>query len=352
MSLSEPARERHSRQMRFAPIGEHGQLALRSSRVLIVGVGSLGASLAQHMVRSGVGELRLADRDYVEWSNLQRQMLFDEDDAHLSLPKAIAAADKLRRIDSSVQIEAIVADLTSPEALEAAAAGCDLVLDGTDNAAVRLCLNDWCFRNGVPLMYGGIAGASGMSAPLVPGETCCLRCLIGGEQEQESGETCDTVGMLSPAVEMVAALQAAEALKWLSGNRGEIRRTLASVGVWPLSLREMRLPGPSASCRICSGATVVSHTLDSVEAAKTAVTAVLCGRDTVQVELGATGDPGMYRRRLEQVGCSVIQNPYLLRAELPTGEGRLVVFPDGRVLVQGTSDPEEALRCCELYLTG
>lgn len=364
--LDAEQRERYSRQMRFAPIGETGQLKLMRSRVLIAGVGSLGASLAQHMARAGVGEIRLADRDYVEWSNLQRQMLFDEDDARLSLPKAVAAADKLSRIASSVRTEAIVADLTAPGALEAAADGCDLILDGTDNAAVRLHLNDWCFRNGVPFIYGGVAGAAGMSAALVPGSTCCLRCLIGGEEEQESGDTCDTIGMLSPAVEIIAALQAAETIKWLSGNRAELRRTLVSAAVWPFAMREHRLPASSAGCRLCSGAAIadvvnqamtqtmsaaapVSKTADAALAVSK-TTAVLCGRDTVQVELQRAGNPGMYRSRLEQLGCTVIQNPYLLRAELPDNEGRFVVFPDGRALVQGTSDPDEAIRRCEIYL--
>ncbi|WP_339279775.1 ThiF family adenylyltransferase [Paenibacillus sp. FSL W8-1187] len=390
--LSAERRERFSRQMRFAPIGEKGQLALFRSRVLIAGVGSLGCALAQHMARAGVGSIVLADRDYVEWSNLQRQMLFDEEDARQCLPKAVAAAKKLRRVDSGLAVEAVVADLTAPGALEKAAAGCDLVLDGTDNAAVRLRLSDWCFAHGVPLLYGGVAGASGMSAPLVPGATCCLRCLIGGEEEQESGETCDTVGMLSPAVELVAALQAAEALKWLSGSRGELRRTLATASVWPLSLRELKLPGPTRTCPACgeagqaqrggSGAGELSRSgsrkaeaareargpaveassarsepqaAATVDAAfkprKTAVlSAVLCGRDTVQVELSEPQPLDVYRRQLEAAGCAVMRNPYLLRAELPDEGARLVVFPDGRVLVQGAGDPDEALRVCERYL--
>lgn len=393
--LSAERRERFSRQMRFAPIGEKGQLALFRSRVLIAGVGSLGCALAQHMARAGVGSIVLADRDYVEWSNLQRQMLFDEEDARQCLPKAVAAAKKLRRVDSGLAVEAVVADLTAPGALEKAAAGCDLVLDGTDNAAVRLRLSDWCFAHGVPLLYGGVAGASGMSAPLVPGATCCLRCLIGGEEEQESGETCDTVGMLSPAVELVAALQAAEALKWLSGSRGELRRTLATASVWPLSLRELKLPGPSRLCPACgkagqargsgigegtlsrsaskmavaaresrgsaveeaSGAGSGSPAAATADAARkprrtAVVSAVLCGRDTVQVELSEPRPLEAYRRQLEAAGCAVMRNPYLLRADLPDVGTRLVVFPDGRVLVQGAADADEALRLCECYLVG
>ncbi len=390
--------ERYSRQIRFAPIGWKGQRRIGQAVVLVAGTGSLGASLAQHMARAGAGELRLADRDYVEFSNLQRQMLFDEEDARLALPKAEAAARKLRRINGMVEVKAFAADFTAPGLLEKIAGGCDLVLDGTDNAAARLVLSDYCFRAGIPFLYGGVAGAAGMSAPLIPGATCCLRCLIGGEEEQESGQTCETAGMISPAVEMVAALQAAEALKWLAGGREEMRRTLASVSLWPYSMRETKLPEPSASCRHCGSAKASGGTgiemraeLDSSlnvlakgsnpslanvrsyiskpsiasgrellpegcqKGASTEVvdsrrqhTAVLCGRDTLQLQL-EPAEPGRYEKRLERLGCRLTLNPYLLRAVLPDN-GKLVVFPDGRVLAQGAADPDTAWEWCRHYL--
>ncbi|MGU3470784.1 ThiF family adenylyltransferase [Paenibacillus sp. D51F] len=389
--------ERYSRQIRFAPIGWIGQRRIGQAVVLVAGTGSLGASLAQHMARAGVGELRLADRDYVEFSNLQRQMLFDEEDARLALPKAEAAARKLRVINGMVEVKAFAADFTAPGVLEKIAVGSDLVLDGTDNAAARLVLSDYCFRVGIPFLYGGVAGAAGMSAPLIPGATCCLRCLIGGEEEQESGHTCETAGMISPAVEMVAALQAAEALKWLAGGRDEMRRTLASVSLWPYSMRETKLPDPSASCRHCgsakaSGGTGTRAELDSSmdvlaketnpsianvrskisrrspasgrailpegwpeKAASEAAgnlrrqnTAVLCGRDTFQLQL-EPAEPGRYEKRLERLGCRLTLNPYLLRAVLPDN-GKLVVFPDGRVLAQGAADADTAWEWCLHYL--
>ncbi|ASS68972.1 MULTISPECIES: ThiF family adenylyltransferase [unclassified Paenibacillus] len=374
--------ERYSRQIRFAPIGWKGQRRIGQAVVLVAGTGSLGASLAQHMARAGVGELRLADRDYVEFSNLQRQMLFDEEDARLALPKAEAAARKLRRINGIIELEAFAADFTAPGLLEKIAGGCDLVLDGTDNAAARLVLSDYCFRAGIPFLYGGVAGAAGMSAPLIPGATCCLRCLIGGEEEQESGQTCETAGMISPAVEMVAALQAAEALKWLAGDREGMRRTLVSASVWPYAMRETKLPGPSRLCSICgcagavqerSGGGTRSGTQDAwredeeaeslwgtgreflPKAASEAAgssrrqhAAVLCGRDTFQLQL-EPAEPGTYEKRLERLGCRLTLNPYLLRAVLPDN-GKLVVFPDGRVLAQGAADADTAWEWCRHYL--
>lgn len=382
----EAIQERYSRQIRFAPIGWKGQRRIGQAVVLVAGTGSLGASLAQHMARAGVGELRLADRDYVEFSNLQRQMLFDEEDARLALPKAEAAARKLRRINGMVEVKAFAADFTAPGVLEKIACGCDLVLDGTDNAAARLVLSEYGFRAGIPFLYGGVAGAAGMSAPLIPGATCCLRCLIGGEEEQDSGQTCETAGMISPAVEMVAALQAAEALKWLAGDREGMRRTLVSASVWPYAMLETKLPGPSRLCSICGNARAVQErrgggtrpgTQDAwredeeaeslwgtgrellpkaaSEAASEAAgstrrqnIAVLCGRDSFQLQL-EPAEPGTYEKRLERLGCRLTLNPYLLRAALPDN-GKLVVFPDGRVLAQGAADPDTAWEWCRHYL--
>ena len=195
--------DRYSRQTRFAPIGLTGQERLREAAVLIIGCGALGASLAQHMVRAGVGTVRIADRDYVEPSNLQRQMLFDEEDAYAALPKAVAAANKLRRINRDVYVEPHVVDVTARNAAKLAE-GTMLVLDGTDNVQTRLAMSDSCFRNGIPMLYGGIAGSHGMCATLIPGETACLRCLIGGTEEGESGETCETIGVISPIVDWIA----------------------------------------------------------------------------------------------------------------------------------------------------
>ncbi|EFM11568.1 UBA/THIF-type NAD/FAD binding protein [Paenibacillus curdlanolyticus YK9] len=344
--------ERYSRQMRFGPIGSAGQTQLGASSVLIVGTGALGASLAQHMARAGVGVVRIADRDFVEPSNLQRQMLFDEEDARSAMPKAVAAAAKLQRINSEITIDAHVADVTAHN-VGGLLAGIDLVLDGTDNAASRLVLSDACFQRGIPLIYGGVTASEGMSASLVPGSTACLRCLIGGGSDSEEGDaaadTCDTVGVISPAVEFVAALQAAEALKWLSGNRDAMRGTWVSADVWTFRVREAKLPAARQSCPCCgTQRTAASAAADRGGSAPFAA-AAMCGRDSVQVTLGYAISMDRIKADLAQRGCQLTINPYLIRALVPEGQ-RLVLFPDGRVIVQGTPDVEEAVRLCQAYL--
>jgi adenylyltransferase/sulfurtransferase len=395
--LSPAESERYSRQIRFAPIGPDGQRRLLGSSVLIVGAGALGASLAQHMARAGVGRIRIVDRDFVEPSNLQRQTLFDEEDARLALPKAAAAAAKLRRINSGVAIEAHVADVT-PANAAALAEGVDLVLDGTDNAATRLLMSGVCFTLGIPFVYGGAVGASGMSAMLVPGETACLRCLIGGDGEAEEAGTCETEGVIAPVVELVAALQAAEALKWLSGRRDALRRTWISASLWPFEIREWRLPGPGRDCPSCGRARPAAEAGGMSREPGTARTepdaagaviagrgvaagagrersganegivagagrertfapagvappfagpvraAVLCGRDTVQLAFDRPLPLDRIGERLEAEGCRITRNPWLIRAE--TGDGRRYVFfrSEGRVLVQGVASADEAVR--------
>lgn len=386
---------RYSRQIAFAPIGKKGQHQLEASTVLIVGCGALGASLAQHMVRAGVGRVILADRDYVEPSNLQRQVLFDESDARAALPKAAAAAEKLKRINSEIQIEANVTHV-GIDNVWVLAEDADLVLDGTDNTGTRLLLSDVCFQLGIPFVYGGVVGSKGMSALLLPGTTACLRCLIGSEDAAGETESCDAAGVLSPAVEFVASLQAVEALKWLSGNGAEARKTWLSADLWSFRLQEAELPEPSQGCLHCAPGRV--RRLDEGEGrsalrvAGYASPVVLCGRNSVQVTLEATLsldqveaaleanlsiaqaqvklEPELSldqhqveldsKRLLEQhqaaldtgSGCKLTRNRYLLKAEWQNGES-LVYFPDGRVLVQGTTDIDRALELCKkLYSLG
>ena len=342
--------DRYSRQTRFAPIGEEGQRKLAGASVLIVGVGALGASLAQHMVRAGVGEVRLVDRDFVEPSNLQRQMLFDEADALAVMPKAVAAANKLRLINSSVNTEAAVADVNASN-ITVLASGVHLVLDGTDNAATRLLLSDQCFKQRIPFVYGGVAGAQGMQAALIPGATSCLRCLIGAEDSEHETDTCDTVGVLAPAVEFVASIQAAEAIKWLTGNPDAIRKTWLSVDLWSFRLRESKLPAGAAHCPYCGQG---NESANGAKTQKGSViqeisSTVLCGRDTVQVTLGKPLELAALEKSLGEKGCKLTVNRYLVKAALPSGE-RLILFPDGRVLVQGTADAENAIWLCKVYL--
>jgi adenylyltransferase/sulfurtransferase len=320
--------ERYSRQMRFAPIGEAGQRKLKDSAVCIVGMGALGTVLASHMVRAGIGRVRFVDRDYVELSNLQRQMLFDEDDVASGYPKAIAAERKLRRINSEVRLEAIVADVTALN-IEDLLQDMDLVLDGTDNFQTRYLLNDACFRLGIPFAYGGAVSSRGMSAILVPGVTPCLRCFIPAADA--GGQTCDMIGVLAPAVDIVASYQSVEALKYLVGAADERRNTLVTFDLWDNHYFEMKLIKPTKDCPCCQLKQYPA--LDPEE--QTSMLS-LCGRGTVQIAGSGTLDLERWRIVLEPV-AKVKANAYLLRAELPEGE-RLVLFPDGRVLVQGTED--------------
>ncbi|MEF3307269.1 ThiF family adenylyltransferase [Paenibacillus sp. GYB003] len=338
---TEERTSRYSRQMLFKPIGPDGQRALGERAVLIVGMGALGTVLANHMVRAGVGTVRFVDRDYVESSNLQRQMLYDEDDAASLTPKAIAAQRRLSRINSGVKLEAVVADATASN-IDELMDGIDLVLDGTDNFQTRYLLNDACFKYGVPFVYGGSVASRGMSAIFVPGETACLRCLI--EPTESAGETCDTIGVIAPIVDIVASYQAVEALKHLVGDSKSRRPSLATLDVWHNHYYEMKLPPSRPDCPVCGGTHYPA--LDMTEEAGDATS--LCGRETVQIRARGSFDLEEWRIRLEQV-ADVRANPFLLKAELPEGE-RLVLFPDGRTLVQGTEDPVRAKTLYARYI--
>ncbi|SFJ23557.1 adenylyltransferase and sulfurtransferase [Paenibacillus sp. UNC496MF] len=333
-------RERYSRQMLFAPIGEDGQRKIEAARVAVVGMGALGTVIANHLARAGVGRLRLIDRDYVERSNLQRQMLYDEDDVLQARPKVVAAERRLAMINGDIAIEPVVAHLTASNA-EALLADADLVLDGTDNFGTRLLVNDVCFKHGIPFVYGGAVSSSGMTAAFVPGRTSCLRCLLGGGDG--AGDTCDTVGVISPIVDIVASLQAVEALKLLVGDEASLRKGLLSMDVWRHGTMDMRLPEPSPTCPTCG-----LRRYPSLNAEDAALPVTLCGRETVQIGGRRSLDLAETRERLSR-SCAVTANPYLLRAELPEGE-RLVVFPDGRVLVQGTEDLARAQSLYDRYI--
>ncbi|NBC71822.1 thiazole biosynthesis adenylyltransferase ThiF [Paenibacillus sacheonensis] len=315
--------------MLFAPIGEAGQRKLGSSAVCIVGMGALGTVLANHMVRAGVGLVRMVDRDYVERSNLQRQMLYDEEDVRSGYPKAIAAEKKLKKVNSDIRIEAIVADVTAHN-IESLLSGMDLVLDGTDNFQTRFLLNDACFRMGIPFTYGGAVSSRGMSAILVPGQTPCLRCFI--QSSDSSGQTCDTIGVIAPVVDIVASYQAVEALKHLAGAHDKRRNSLVTFDAWNNQYYEMKLGAPTKDCPCCQlkqyPALDTSQQDDAIS---------LCGRETVQISGSGPLDLAVWRERLEPAVAKVTLNAYLLRAELPDGE-KLVLFPDGRVFVQGTDD--------------
>ena len=331
-----PDLSRYARQMRYSHLGEEGQRRLAAGQVLICGCGALGSLLANTLVRAGVGRVRLVDRDFVELSNLHRQTLFDEDDVAAGLPKAVAAAEKLRRINSAVEIEPIVAHV-GPENVESLCQGVDVIVDGTDNFETRYLLNDAAVHLGLPWVYGGCVGAEGQTLTIVPGETGCLRCLLPECPPPGSTPTCDTAGVLAPIVGVIASIQAQEAIKLLSGNRAAISRQLAVIDLWQnrlmqLDVRDLR---QRSDCPCCK-----QRQFPWLAGQQGSRAAVLCGRNAVQLTQPVTAVPfDELAARLAGLG-RVTRNPFLLRLTVDAFE--LTLFPDGRAIVQGTDDPDVA----------
>lgn len=328
--------DRYVRQMRFAPLGEAGQRRLAQGRALVCGCGALGSMLANTLVRAGVGAVRIVDRDFVELSNLHRQVLFDEQDATAGLPKAIAAAEKLRKINSSVAVEPVVADLT-PANIEDLCRDVDVLLDGTDNFETRFLINDAAVWLGLPWVYGGCVGAEGQTMTILPGSTACLRCLLPECPPPGSTPTCDTVGVLGPIVGVIASLEAVEALKILSGNLEAVSRSLTVVDLWQNRLARIDLGRlrESSDCPACK-----RREFSWLAGREGSRAAVLCGRNAVQ--LTPPGPPVPLEelaRRLGSVG-RLSRNPFLLRLAVDRYE--LCIFADGRAIITGTSDPAEA----------
>jgi adenylyltransferase/sulfurtransferase len=333
---------RYSRQELFAGIGPEGQARLRMGRVVVVGCGALGSSLAEMMVRAGVGAVTVVDRDFVEPSNLQRQSLFEEDDAARGLAKAAAAEARLRRLNSEVAVRGIVADLAVDNAAEILQ-GASLVLDGTDNFETRFLVNDLCVRESIPWVYGACVGSYGLALLVRSRTTPCLRCLLEEAPAPGSGPTCDTAGVVAPIVHVVAGIQAAEALKMLAGRTESLLPGLVTVDLWQGSFDVLDLRGRAPSCPACTEARYPALEASGAGAA------VLCGRDAVQVRAprGTRIDLEALAARLTTVG-SVSANEHLVRFQGP--EAELVVFRDGRAIVKGVEDVAQARSLYSKYV--
>src|SRR5580693_1675677 len=236
----DPALERYSRQMRFYGIGEQGQRKLLASHVTLCGCGALGTVLANVLVRAGVGHVRLVDRDFIETSNLQRQVLFDEHDVSENLPKAEAAARKLGAINSTVHVEPVVTDIDRTNILDLVN-DADLILDGSDNFEVRYLINDAAVKLNKPWIYGGCIGSHGQTMTILPGQTPCLRCVFEAAPSPGEAGTCETAGVLAPIVNIVASYQVTEALKILSGHRETVNRDLLYFDVWENTQRQIKI---------------------------------------------------------------------------------------------------------------
>lgn len=328
--------DRYRKQALFAPLGEDGQTRLREGRALVVGCGALGSVIAESLVRAGVGLVRIVDRDFVEITNLQRQVLYDEQDVADQLPKAEAAARKLRVINSDVTVESVVADLTSDN-IGTLAAGVQVIVDGTDNFETRFLVNDYAFENNIPWVHAGCVGCHGQVMTFRPGKTICFRCLMGGVPEPGSGETCDTAGVLGPAVNVIASLQSLDAIKLLSGREDAIEPVLTVVDLWEGTFRRLNVGTPESSER-CSGCTQGDRPW--LHGQQSARSAVLCGRNAVQITPPQRMQIALseLESRLATSG-RVIRNPFLLKLETADGLFQLTVFGDGRAIVQGTEDP-------------
>ena len=320
--------ERYSRQILFKEIGAEGQSKLSNGRVVIVGCGATGSVLASLLARSGVGVIRILDRDYVEPSNLQRQSLFDENDARESVPKAIAAARQIARFNSQIVIEPHVADLI-PKNVDSLLGSAHLILDGTDNFETRYLINDYALKNSLPWIYAAAVGSYAVTMNVLPGETACLACVFP-ESPRGAVETCETAGILNSAVNLVASIAATEALKLLVGARSQMRRTLLSWDVWSNERAEVGASSPRADCRVCGKRDFVHL------AGEGRPHITLCGRNSVQIhERERPVDFAEISARLQPLG-SVRHNDFVLKFWREPYE--MTLFPDGRAIIKGTTD--------------
>jgi molybdopterin-synthase adenylyltransferase len=335
---------RYSRQILFSGIGKEGQEKLLKSKVAIVGVGALGTVCANHLVRSGVGYIRLIDRDVVDLSNLQRQSLFNEEDVNLNLPKAVAAQERLNSINSTVTVDAAVTDLNLDNA-EELLSGVDVIVDGTDNFMTRYLINDVAVKYGIPWVHGAAVSSRGMFAVIKPGITPCYRCLFP-QVPAGRGETCDTIGVLSPITDIIGSFQAMEAIKLLIGTATS--SNLEQIDIWDTSFFSMDTSeGKNPQCPSC-----VNHQFDFLDRSSSLQEAYssLCGRDTVQIYFREKRERDLKKlsEHLKKNG-KVTGNQFLLRFA-PNQETSIVVFKDGRVLVHGTNDIVKAKSLYSKYI--
>jgi molybdopterin/thiamine biosynthesis adenylyltransferase len=333
--------EKYSRQILFGGIGQEGQERLLASSAVIVGCGAIGAAAANLLVRAGVGRLRIIDRDFVEPSNLQRQLLFDESDARDALPKAVAAERKLHSVNSTVRVEGLVADL-HPRNVEELLSGFDLILDGTDNFETRFLINDFAVKFSRPWIYAAAVASYGITMAIRPGITPCLACLLDSTTAQGLEETCDTIGVLGPIVNLIASLEVAEAIKLLSGREGALHGRLTSCDVWTGHLQSLRVPR-NPDCRACAHQKfpyLEGHAQPHV---------TMCGRDSVQIhERSRVLDLASLRSRLNSTVADIRHNDFLLRFRVPPYE--MIVFADGRAILKGTKDPAVARSLYARYI--
>ena len=323
--------ERYSRQVLFPEIGKVGQEKLSNAHILLVGCGALGASHAEMLSRAGVGRLKIVDRDFVEFTNLQRQTLFKESDAMERLPKAAAAKVRIGEINSEVQVDAIIADVNQSN-VEQLIADADFVLDGTDNFQIRYLINDACVKLGKTWIYGAAVSSYGTTMTIVPGETPCLRCVFEEMPDAGSSPTCDTAGVIMPIISTISAVQVSEAIKLIVGDQNALHRSLLQFDLWQNDWRKIKLGKPNPDCPACA-----LKRFDFLDAESQEYSAVLCGRDAVQISppRATTIDLESFGSRIGNL-TDVKRNEYLVR--FSNGDNEITVFRDGRAIIRGTED--------------
>lgn len=333
---------RYSRQTLLSEVGQEGQEKLLSSTVALVGCGALGTAIASGLTRAGVGHIKIVDRDYVELSNLQRQTLFDERDVTEGLPKAVAAVEKLRKINSEIHLESLVTDLNSFN-VERILDGVNLVVDGTDNFEARFLINDACVKYGLSWVYGAVIATYGVTMSIVPGRTACLRCLLRDQPPPGTVPTCDTVGVLGAAARVIGALEVAQVLKLLLDGGQEYWSHLTQVDVWTGEWLRIQVE-QDPECPTCG-----QGDYEFLEAKEGTFVTSLCGREAVQVSI--RGDVTLSLPQLaERLSTSgeVRLNAYMLRCEVEGYD--IAVFPNGRAIIKGTIDETEARTVYAKYI--
>lgn len=336
---------RYHRQYLFQKIGEAGQRKLIEGKITIIGCGALGTVLVNTLARAGVGFIRIVDRDFIEFNNLQRQVLFDEDDIKDNLPKAIAAERKARKINSQIKIEAIVSDVNFTN-IEGFIRDVDLVLDGTDNFETRFLLNDACVKLNKPWIYGAVVGSHGLTMTVIPKKTPCLRCVFESAPPPELTPTCDTAGIIAPASMVIASLESTEAIKYLTGNFADLNTSLYSFDVWTLKDQSFKLEGlrDAMECPTCKIGKFEFLTGESAPK-----TTSLCGRNAIQITRPdkIKLDFNQLANRFEKIGEAKF-NPFMFQAKVDGYE--FTIFPDGRAIIKGTNDPVRARTIYAKYI--
>lgn len=341
----EQSLERYSRQVLFQHIGEERQKVLMERTAVVVGCGALGTVSSSYLTRAGVGQIRIIDRDFIEESNLQRQILFDEYDISENLPKAIAAQRKLQKINTKVRIEGVVTDINYSNIAELTE-GADIIIDGTDNFETRFLINEFCVKNSIPWIYGACIGSRGLVMNIIPSVTPCLRCVFETLPQAGSFPTCDTAGVIGPIAGIIASIQATEAIKILTKNYDSINKKLLEIDVWDIAFKQINISGLKEidNCPTCK-----LHNYKYLDAEEGVMTTFLCGKSAMQVmsHNSSNIDLVQLEQRLASV-ADVRRNTFLLKFKIK--DHTFTVFPDGRAIITGTADSSTAKTLYAKYI--